>query len=83
MILNYPRDRNIANFFARGRIGLNIPEASTVVMFDRWWNPSVEDQAVARADRFGRENVLHVIKFLCVNSVEERIEEIIKKKIYI
>ena len=66
-----------------GGVGLNIPEASTVVMFDRWWNPSVEDQAVARADRFGRENVLHVIKFLCVNSVEERIEEIIKEKKYI
>ena len=51
-------------------------------------NYSTFDQLGAGAerlfrDRFGRENVLHVIKFLCVNSVEERIEEIIKEKKYI
>ena len=38
-----------------GGVGLNIQEASTVVLFDRWWNPAVESQAIQRAHRFGRE----------------------------
>jgi SNF2 family DNA or RNA helicase len=61
-------------------VGLNIPEATDVVMFDRWWNPAVEAQAVNRAHRFGRTAPLHVFRFVVANSIEERILEILKKK---
>ncbi|MCY4419976.1 MAG: DEAD/DEAH box helicase [Gammaproteobacteria bacterium] len=63
-----------------GGVGLNLKEADTVVMFDRWWNPSVENQAVHRAHRFGRIHPLHVIKYLVRNSIEERIDEVLKSK---
>ena len=63
-----------------GGVGLNIQEASTVVLFDRWWNPAVENQAVQRAHRFGRKQPLHVIRFVVLDTIEERISNIIKKK---
>ena len=63
-----------------GGVGLNIQEASTVVLFDRWWNPAVENQAIQRAHRFGRERPLHVIRFIVLDSIEERISNIIVQK---
>jgi len=63
-----------------GGVGLNLPNASLVVLFDRWWNPAVEDQAIQRAHRFGREGPLQVIRMLVENSIEERIDSIIKEK---
>lgn len=63
-----------------GGIGLNIHSASTVVLFDRWWNPAVEQQAIERAHRFGREKPLYVVKFLVVDTVEEKIVEILERK---
>nr|WP_276609600.1 DEAD/DEAH box helicase [Cupriavidus oxalaticus] len=63
-----------------GGVGLNIPEASHVVLFDRWWNPAVEDQAIQRAHRFGRLSTLIVIKLVVVDSVEERITELLHQK---
>ena len=63
-----------------GGVGLNLQEASSVVLFDRWWNPAIEEQAIQRAHRFGRETVLHVLRFLVENSVEERIAEVLERK---
>jgi SNF2 family DNA or RNA helicase len=63
-----------------GGVGLNIQEASTVLLFDRWWNPAVEDQAINRAHRFGRTRPLHVIRFLIVDTIEERIEQVLQDK---
>jgi len=63
-----------------GGVGLNIQEASTVVLFDRWWNPALENQAIQRAHRFGRKRSLQVIRFLVKNSVEERIFDILYRK---
>jgi SNF2 family DNA or RNA helicase len=63
-----------------GGVGLNIQEASTVVLFDRWWNPAVENQAIQRAHRFGRERPLHVIRFLVAETIEERIQQVLKGK---
>lgn len=59
-----------------GGVGLNLPEASHVVMYDRWWNRAVEDQAVARADRLGREGVLLVHRYVVEGTVEDRILEL-------
>lgn len=63
-----------------GGIGLNLQEASSIVLFDRWWNPAVEEQAINRAHRFNRENVLHVFRFTVVDSIEEKITHILEKK---
>ncbi len=63
-----------------GGVGLNIPTATHVVIFDRWWNPAVEEQAIARADRLGRATPLTVFRFLSVGTVEESIKELMYKK---
>ncbi len=63
-----------------GGVGLNIQEASMVVIFDRWWNPAVENQAIQRAHRFGREQPLHVFRFLVSDTIEERIAQVLKGK---
>ena len=63
-----------------GGVGLNLGEATHVVLFDRWWNPAVEVQAIYRAHRFDREEPLHVIRFLVADSIEERIETILEQK---
>ena len=63
-----------------GGVGLNLPEATHVVMFDRWWNPAVEAQAVAHALRFKRQIPLTVTSFVSSRTVEERIEDILSSK---
>ena len=63
-----------------GGIGLNLGEATHVVMFDRWWNPAVERQAIYRAHRFDRRDPLHVIRFLVKESIEERVAAILDRK---
>lgn len=63
-----------------GGVGLNIPSADLVVLFDRWWNPAVEAQAVNRAHRLGRSTPLHVVRFLVRDSIEERIDDILAAK---
>lgn len=63
-----------------GGVGLNLGEATHVVVFDRWWNPAVENQAIYRAHRFDRSTPLHVIRFLITNSIEEHIAKILDQK---
>jgi SNF2 family DNA or RNA helicase len=63
-----------------GGVGLNIQEASIVILFDRWWNPAIEEQAIQRAHRFGRERHLYVIRFLVMHTIEERINEVLEEK---
>jgi len=75
-----PGPRALLMSLRAGGVGLNIQEASTVVLFDRWWNPAVEDQAIQRAHRFGRDRPLHVVRFLVADTIEERIETILKEK---
>ncbi len=63
-----------------GGSGLNLTAASHVVHFDRWWNPAVENQATDRAFRIGqRKNVL-VHKFVCLGTIEEKIDKLIESK---
>ena len=63
-----------------GGVGLNLGEATHVVLFDRWWNPAVEIQAIYRAHRFDREEPLHVVRFIVSDTIEERIVEILDHK---
>lgn len=63
-----------------GGVGLNLGEATHVVLFDRWWNPAVEIQAIYRAHRFERKTPLHVLRFLVLDTIEEKIAEILNRK---
>lgn len=63
-----------------GGVGLNLGEATHVVVFDRWWNPAVEIQAIHRAHRFTREEPLHVVRFMVSDTIEERIAAILDRK---
>ena len=63
-----------------GGLGLNLNSASVVVLFDRWWNPAVEMQAIHRAHRFDRKAPLHVVRFLVGETIEERIQHILEAK---
>ncbi len=63
-----------------GGIGLNLGEATHIVLFDRWWNPAVENQAIYRAHRFDRSDPLHVLRFVVRQSIEERIASILEEK---
>lgn len=63
-----------------GGTGLNLTAANHVFHFDRWWNPAVEDQASDRAFRIGQKRNVQVHKFVCVGTLEERIDRIIEEK---
>jgi SNF2-related domain/SNF2 Helicase protein/Helicase conserved C-terminal domain len=63
-----------------GGTGLNLTAASHVIHVDRWWNPAVEDQATDRAFRIGQRRDVQVRKFVCVGTVEERIDRMIEDK---
>jgi len=63
-----------------GGTGLNLTAASHVIHVDRWWNPAVEDQATDRAFRIGQQRNVQVRKFVCVGTVEERIDTMIEEK---
>jgi superfamily II DNA or RNA helicase len=63
-----------------GGTGLNLTAANHVFHFDRWWNPAVEDQATDRAFRIGQRRDVQVHKFVCVGTLEEKIDEMIERK---
>jgi hypothetical protein len=63
-----------------GGTGLNLTAANHVIHVDRWWNPAVEDQATDRAFRIGQRRNVQVRKFVCVGTLEERIDELIEQK---
>ncbi len=63
-----------------GGVGLNLTAADTVIHFDPWWNPAVENQATDRAYRIGQDKPVFVYKLIIENSVEEKILQIQKKK---
>ncbi len=63
-----------------GGTGLNLTHANHVFHFDRWWNPAVEDQATDRAFRIGQTKNVLVHKFVCLGTLEERIDAMIMEK---
>lgn len=63
-----------------GGTGLNLTGADTVILYDLWWNPAVEDQAAGRAHRYGQKNVVHVIRFITEGTIEEKMYELQQKK---
>ncbi|WP_438297462.1 SNF2 helicase associated domain-containing protein [Sporosarcina sp. FA15] len=63
-----------------GGTGLNLTGADTVILYDIWWNPAVEEQAADRAHRIGQTNVVQVIKLVARGTIEEKINELQDKK---
>ncbi|MEV6139965.1 DEAD/DEAH box helicase [Nocardia sp. NPDC051990] len=63
-----------------GGTGLNLTAANHVVHLDRWWNPAVENQATDRAFRIGQQRNVQVRKLICVDTIEEKIDEMISGK---
>lgn len=63
-----------------GGTGLNLTGADTVIHFDPWWNPAVEEQASDRAHRIGQKKVVQVMKLIAMGTIEEKIYELQQKK---
>jgi len=63
-----------------GGVGLNLTEADTVIHYDPWWNPAVENQATDRAYRIGQDKEVFVYKLIMANTIEEKIIALQAKK---
>jgi SNF2 family DNA or RNA helicase len=66
--------------YGAGGVGLNLQFASYVFLFDRWWNPAVEDQAINRAHRIGAAGPVTVTRFITLDTIEERINRVLEEK---
>lgn len=75
-----PRCQLMLMSYGAGSVGLNLQFAGYVFLFDRWWNPAVEDQAINRAHRIGVERPVTVTRFLSAGTIEQRINEILQRK---
>jgi SNF2 family DNA or RNA helicase len=86
------RDRMVSDFQAghgakamvlslkAGGTGLNLTAANHVVLYDRWWNPAVEDQARDRAWRIGQTRTVVSHRLICPGTIDERVEEVVQGK---
>ncbi|PRY82255.1 DEAD/DEAH box helicase [Alkalibacterium olivapovliticus] len=63
-----------------GGTGLNLTGGDTVILYDSWWNPAIEDQAADRVHRFGQKKSVQVIRFITTGTIEERINDLQEKK---
>lgn len=63
-----------------GGVGLNLTEADTVIHYDPWWNPAVENQATDRAYRIGQDKAVFVYKLIIENTIEQKILEMQERK---
>ena len=84
MLTRFQADDDAPSIFVlslkAGGTGLNLMRANHVFHYDRWWNPAVENQATDRAYRIGQTRDVQVHKFICVGTLEERIDEVIESK---
>jgi SNF2 family DNA or RNA helicase len=63
-----------------GGVGLNLTAADTVILYDPWWNPAVEQQAIDRAYRIGQDKPVFVYKLLASGTVEDKMVELQARK---
>jgi SNF2 family DNA or RNA helicase len=64
-----------------GGVGLNLTAADYILVLDPWWNPAVENQAIARAHRIGQDKPVFVYRFISVGTVEEKIRRLQESKL--
>jgi SNF2 family DNA or RNA helicase len=77
---NDPDCRMILMSYGAGSVGLNLQFCQYVFLFDRWWNPAIEDQAINRAHRIGAAGPVTVTRMLVMNSIEQRIADVLNMK---
>jgi SNF2 family DNA or RNA helicase len=76
-----PKAHLLLMSYGTGAVGLNLQFAGYVFLYDRWWNPAVEDQAINRAHRIGATaSQIIVSKFICKDTIEERIDRVLRQK---
>ncbi|RZN00851.1 helicase [Bradyrhizobium genosp. SA-3] len=63
-----------------GGVGLNLTAADTVIIFDPWWNPAVEEQAIDRAYRIGQDKAVFVYRLVAAGTIEEKMAELKARK---
>jgi SNF2 family DNA or RNA helicase len=66
--------------YGTGSVGLNLQFTNYVFLFDRWWNPAIEDQAINRAHRIGQKHPVTVKRYLSANTIERRIADVLDAK---
>lgn len=66
--------------YGAGSVGLNLQFANYVFLFDRWWNPAVEDQAINRAHRIGSSGPVTINRFVTPGTIEQRIDNVLRDK---
>jgi superfamily II DNA or RNA helicase len=82
-ILRFEEDPNVQAFLISikaGGVGLNLTAADYVFILDPWWNPTVEQQAIARAHRIGQHKSVFAVKFITKDSIEEKILQLQERK---
>jgi SNF2 family DNA or RNA helicase len=75
-----PRRHALLLSYGAGAVGLNLQFAQYVFLFDRWWNPAVEDQAINRVHRIGQKEPVFVTRYVSTQTIEERIIEVLDRK---
>lgn len=83
VIEQFRRDPNkhlILMSYGAGSVGLNLQFCHYVFLFDRWWNPAVEDQAINRAHRIGVQAPVTVTRMMTAGTIEQRIHEVLEQK---
>ena len=74
-------DRNVLLMsYGAGAVGLNLQFCRYVFLYDRWWNPAVEDQAINRAHRIGAAGSVTVTRMIMEGTIEQRIHELLEAK---
>lgn len=82
-ILDFGKKDDIQTFLISlkaGGTGLNLMAADYVFLLDPWWNPSVEEQAIARAHRIGQTKTVMALKFITKDTIEEKIIQLQNRK---
>ncbi|MCC9602848.1 DEAD/DEAH box helicase [Stieleria sp. JC731] len=77
---NDPNSHVILMSYGAGSVGLNLQFCEYVFLFDRWWNPAIEDQAINRAHRLGAAGAVTVTKMMAVGTIEQRINDVLDQK---
>lgn len=75
-----PTKHVILMSYGTGSVGLNLQFTNYVFLFDRWWNPAIEDQAINRAHRVGQKHPVTVTRFIAGDTIEQRIALILDQK---
>ena len=74
-------DRNVLLMsYGAGAVGLNLQFCRYVFLYDRWWNPAIEDQAINRAHRIGAAGSVTVTRMIMEGTIEQRIHELLETK---